>query len=254
MPVVAQSRLVSLVGAASLAAAQATLDAAVAAAVLAGFVPESIEALPSIPTSGGGCVNGLSLEGDAVSTWTGVTAADCVLLQCNGRANAAAIEAAIAAEIAAQDLAGVTPSLRQVRYFSLAISGAGRRLDVVALLFTDGVAAVMTAADKTKLDGIQKQGATDASAGVNVDWSAAGTRDITLAAGANALTFSNNASGMVVVVRVASDAGGSTLTFPAGIEWSGGNIPTQTPTGKDVYTFVQFGNVIVGTVLPDSKV
>lgn len=251
MPITAQSRLVSFVGAASLAAAQAVLDAGVAAAILAGFIPEVIAPIAAVPTSSAGAagrVDGIALQGRSAPLWRNVTAAACVLLKVNGRASSAAIETAIAAEIAAQDLAGVTPTLRQVAFFSLAL--ADGRVDAMALLFSDGTSSGMSAADKAKLDGLQKQGATTAIPALDIDWSLSGTYSKTLAAGANAFTFSNNADGMLIIVKVTG--AGSTLTWPAAVKWTGGGAdPVQTAAGTDIYTLMQVGADIIGSVLPN---
>ncbi len=79
-----------------------------------------------------------------------------------------------------------------------------------------------------------------------IDWSLGSVFTKTLAAGANTFTFSNQASGMVIVVRVTGAA--STLTWPT-VLWAGGVAPTQTASGKDVYTFVHDGTDIYGSVI-----
>ncbi len=96
----------------------------------------------------------------------------------------------------------------------------------------------------------QIQGATVAVAAMAIDWTLGPVFTKTLAAGANTFTFANQASGMVIVVRVTSDGGGSTLTWPT-VLWAGGTPPTQTSTGVDVYTFVHDGTSIYGSVVQD---
>jgi len=49
-------------------------------------------------------------------------------------------------------------------------------------------------------------------------------------------------------VRLTSNGGGSTVTWPA-VEWAGGAAPTQTATGVDVYTFIHDGTLIYGSVV-----
>ncbi len=110
------------------------------------------------------------------------------------------------------------------------------------------VAGSMSAADKTKLDGIQKQGTTTAIAAMAIDWALGMVYTKTLAAGANVFTFSNAASGMSIIVRVTGAA--STLTWPT-VLWAGGVAPTQTASGKDVYTFIHDGTDIYGSVVQD---
>lgn len=92
----------------------------------------------------------------------------------------------------------------------------------------------------------QTQGAAIAVAAMAIDWSLGQVFTKTLAAGANTFTFSNQASGMVIVVRVTGAA--STLTWPT-VKWAGGVAPTQTASGIDVYTFVHDGTSIYGSVV-----
>jgi hypothetical protein len=90
-------------------------------------------------------------------------------------------------------------------------------------------------------------------AALAVDWDTADIHTKTLAAGANAITFANAGhTRWSIVVRLVSDAGGSTVTWPAGIKWgSGDTVPTQTATGVDVYSFVHDGTNIFGSVIQD---
>lgn len=83
---------------------------------------------------------------------------------------------------------------------------------------------------------------------LDIDWTLSGVHTKTLAAGSNTFTFSNEASGMSITVRVTSDGGGSTVTWPS-VLWSGGVAPTQTPTGVDVYTFIHDGSDIYGSAV-----
>lgn len=92
----------------------------------------------------------------------------------------------------------------------------------------------------------QTQGAAIAVAAMEIDWSLGPVQTKTLAAGANTFTFANQASGMVIVVRVTGAA--STLTWPT-VKWAGGAAPTQTASGIDVYTFVHDGTSIYGSVV-----
>lgn len=92
----------------------------------------------------------------------------------------------------------------------------------------------------------QTQGAAVAVAAMAIDWSLGAVFTKTLAAGGNTFTFSNQASGMVIVVRVTGAA--STLTWPT-VLWAGGVAPTQTASGTDVYTFVHDGTNIYGSVV-----
>jgi hypothetical protein len=104
----------------------------------------------------------------------------------------------------------------------------------------------MTAADKTKLDGMQPEGSAVAVSAMAIDWSAGSVFTKALAAGANTFTFSNASSGRMITVRVTGAA--STLTWPT-VKWAGGVAPTQTASGTDVYTFVHDGTSIYGSVV-----
>lgn len=138
MPAARVSRLVSLLGAASLAEAQMLLDLGVAAAIAAGVYPEALEYVVTSAGATGGAVNALALQSamSGSSAWSGVSAVDCVLLAINNRADLAAVRAAIDAEVDAQATAAVTPSLRDVKLVRIALGDA--QTDAVALLFTNG--------------------------------------------------------------------------------------------------------------------
>ena len=119
-------------------------------------------------------------------------------------------------------------------------------IDVEVPAASTSTAGSMSAADKTKLDGIQTQGSAVAVSAFDIDWSAGSVFTKTLAAGATALTFSNATSGKVIVVRITGAA--STLTWPT-VRWAAGTPPTQTASGTDVYTFVHDGTNIYGSVV-----
>ena len=92
----------------------------------------------------------------------------------------------------------------------------------------------------------QAQGASVPIPALAIDWAAGTTFSKTLAAGANVFTFTNDADGQLIVVRVTG--AGSTVTWPA-VLWAGGVPPVQTPAGADVYTFVRIGVSIYGSVV-----
>lgn len=141
------------------------------------------------------------------------------------------------------------PSRATINFAGATASDDGETLTLTPAAATDGAPGSMSAADKTKLDGIQKQGAAVAVSAYAIDWATGGVFTKTLGAGAQVFTFANAASGMVIIVRVTSDAGGSTLTWPT-VKWPAGAAPTQTsPSGTDVYTFVHDGTDIYGSVV-----
>lgn len=65
----------------------------------------------------------------------------------------------------------------------------------------------------------------------------------------SAFTFSNTTDGQTIVVVITDTSGTATATFPGTVEWAGGNVPTQTVSGTDVYTFVDVLGTIYGSVL-----
>jgi hypothetical protein len=88
--------------------------------------------------------------------------------------------------------------------------------------------------------------ATSPLAALAIDWSVSGSFSKTLAAGANTLTFANQTSGAIIVVRLTGAA--STVTWPT-VKWAGGVAPVQTASGTDVYTFFYDGTTIYGSVV-----
>lgn len=141
-------------------------------------------------------------------------------------------------------------------YYSIAGSAivANRTLTIPLLTGDDTVCVLglaQTLAQKTLTDPIingQTQGAAVAVAALEINWASGPVHTKTLAAGGNTFTFANQASGMVIVVRLTSNGGGSTVTWPT-VLWAGGVAPTQTATGVDVYTFVHDGTSIYGSVV-----
>jgi hypothetical protein len=64
-----------------------------------------------------------------------------------------------------------------------------------------------------------------------------------------AFTFTNAAAGLPIMVAVLS-YGAYTVTWPAGVKWSGGTAPVHSGSGKvDVYAFVVIDGVIYGSVV-----
>lgn len=80
-----------------------------------------------------------------------------------------------------------------------------------------------------------------------IDWSLGNMFTKTLSAGGNTITFSNDTDGQVITVVLTSNGGGSTVTWPAGVHWTGGTEPTQTSTGTDVYTLMKAGGTVRGS-------
>jgi hypothetical protein len=108
----------------------------------------------------------------------------------------------------------------------------------------------LTAVDNpaTGATDVKTGGASVPIAALAIDWTAGAVFTKALATGGNVFTFAGAASGMVIIVRLTGHASGSTVTWPT-VLWPGGVAPTQTSTGKDVYTFVHDGTNIYGSVV-----
>lgn len=84
---------------------------------------------------------------------------------------------------------------------------------------------------------------------LNIDWDSASVHYKTLAANST-ITFSNDSDGQQVVVALTNTASNYTVTWPAGVKWSGGSAPTQTTGAKtDVYTFVKINGTVYGSAV-----
>jgi hypothetical protein len=82
---------------------------------------------------------------------------------------------------------------------------------------------------------------------LDIDWSLQGPFKKTLNS-SSTYTFSNTASGQTIVVKFTNTASNFTVTWPAGVVWSGGSAPTQTTGAKsDVYTFICDGSTFYGS-------
>lgn len=90
--------------------------------------------------------------------------------------------------------------------------------------------------------------ATNAISASAIDWALAFTHSKTLAANTT-FTFSNAIDGKTIIVFITNTASNYTVTWPT-VSWAGGSAPTQTVGAKtDVYTFVQQGTTIFGSVI-----
>ena len=93
--------------------------------------------------------------------------------------------------------------------------------------------------------------AAQAISGTSIDWATGNVFTKTLSANTT-FTFSNQASGQTIVVRLTNTASNYTVTWPGSVLWSGGTAPVQTIGAKsDVYTFVYDGSSIYGSVVQD---
>lgn len=115
--------------------------------------------------------------------------------------------------------------------------------DVCGWMEADGTAHLMFGVLTPSMAGATT--AAQAMSSLNVDWSTGAVFTKTLASGANAITFSNQSSGQVIVVRLTGSS--STVSWPGTVKWAGGSAPTQTASGIDVYTFIYDGTSTYGS-------
>lgn len=109
------------------------------------------------------------------------------------------------------------------------------------------LASALTTALPISKGGTGHAGTASAMGALAIDWTLSNVFTKTLANGGNTITFSNQASGMCIMVRL-TGAGTSTVTWPT-VKWAGGAAPTQTAAGTDVYTFVHDGTSVYGSVV-----
>ena len=105
---------------------------------------------------------------------------------------------------------------------------------------------IMTSGSIKAVNGVIA-GAPSAIADSVIDWSAAPTFTKTIGA-AQRLVFSNLVEGQVINVVITS-SGSYSVTWVSTVSWpDGGTVPTQTASGKDIYTFMRVGGVTYGAV------
>lgn len=105
----------------------------------------------------------------------------------------------------------------------------------------------MSAADKAKLDNIQRQGQSINIAALEIDWSAGGIYRKTISANST-FTFANATDGMSITVRVTA-TGAYGVNWPASVKWPNDTPPAQTANGTTVYTFICDDTAIYGAAV-----
>ncbi len=119
-------------------------------------------------------------------------------------------------------------------------------VNAAPLIFTGTVNTAQLAIDALKVRDVTGVVAV-AMPALDVDWSTGTLFSKTLLTGANAITFSNTTSGQQISVAI-TGVGGTTVTVPAGVQFPGGIVPTQTAPGTDIWTFMDVGGTIYGNV------
>lgn len=77
----------------------------------------------------------------------------------------------------------------------------------------------------------------------NINWSTSAIQALSIS-GSVTLTFSGAVSGQVLLIAIAS-SGSYSVTWPT-IKWLGGNIPTMTASGTDIYTITYIAGTYYG--------
>lgn len=118
----------------------------------------------------------------------------------------------------------------------------------VALIFSDGLGGGGTLNGSGSIQTTAAiNGGFKALSGTNIDWSTANTFQYGLA-GNTTFTFANSVDGNSITIAVYNPST-YTVTWPT-VSWSGGVAPIQTVGAHtDVYTFVQMGSTIYGSVV-----
>ena len=134
---------------------------------------------------------------------------------------------------------------------SIGFNGSG----VVSALATPLLTAANTfTADQTVQGKITARAfiGTDAAIAASaIDWATGASFSKTLSA-STTFTFANSLPGQEIRVAITNTVANYTVTWPSSptLKWSGGVAPVQTVGAKtDVYTFVNIGGVIYGSVV-----
>lgn len=124
-----------------------------------------------------------------------------------------------------------------------------KKLSLILLLATAVMVSAETPLTNGRLVGTFKVQPTQTISALDINWSIAQTFKKTLASNST-FTFSNATDGRTIVVALTNTGSNYSVTFPAGVKWSGGTQPVQTIGSKvDVWTFVMVGSTTYGSVV-----
>ena len=141
-----------------------------------------------------------------------------------------------------------TGSSRPTNNYGIYIAPMSRGLTTNLAIYTAGTTPSLFGGNITARAFIGTDAAIAASA---IDWATGASFSKTLSA-STTFTFSNSLPGQEIRVAITNTVANYTVTWPSSptLKWSGGVAPVQTIGAKtDVYTFVNIGGVIYGSVV-----
>ena len=141
-----------------------------------------------------------------------------------------------------------TGSGRPTNQYGLYVAPLSKGLTTNLAIYTAGTTPSLFGGNITARAFIGTDAAIAAAA---IDWATGASFSKTLSA-STTFTFANSLPGQEIRVAITNTASNYAVTWPASptLKWSGGSAPTQTIGAKtDVYTFVNIGGVIYGSVV-----
>jgi hypothetical protein len=141
-----------------------------------------------------------------------------------------------------------TGSTRPTNQYGLYVAPLSKGLTTNLAVYTAGTTPSLFGGNITARAFIGTDAAIAAAA---IDWATGASFTKTLSA-STTFTFANSLPGQEIRVAITNTASNYTVAWPASptLKWSGGSAPTQTIGAKtDVYTFVNIGGVIYGSVV-----
>lgn len=118
----------------------------------------------------------------------------------------------------------------------------GTIINIADLAVADGGTGASSAANAR----VNLRISSQPTIGLNINWSLSNNFYEAITAD-SAITFSNAADGLSIMVAVASN-GAWNLTWPAGVKWPGGVTPTHSGAGKtDVFAITRINGVLYGS-------
>jgi hypothetical protein len=141
-----------------------------------------------------------------------------------------------------------TGTTRPTNQYGIYIAPLSRALTTNLAIYTAGTTPSLFEGNITARAFIGTDAVVAAAA---IDWATGASFTKTLSA-STTFTFANSVPGQQIVVAITNTVANYIVTWPSSptLKWSGGSAPTQTIGAKtDVYTFVNVGGVIYGSVV-----